>query len=164
MVGNHELNALRNDPEKRRPGEGWWYVARRPCVSARRLDHSEEQSQMGNPVKVLTSGAERVAPQSFYASDKWRMVERVRWWEKYQDVPVVVGHYWRRYDPGKRAELVLAGCDRGGLRRAIHGDRLERHDCRNASHERAHSAPGSACNSIASPSILRSRVNELSSR
>lgn len=35
------------------------------------------------------------------------MVERVKWWERYaEDIPVVVGHYWRRFDgvPGAYAD------------------------------------------------------------
>lgn len=192
VLGNHELNALRDDPSRRRPGEGWWYGRRDPghasvVVSADakertftpflhglpaalerqglRVVHAcweepaieklrasktvlgcfegeqarlgplledlarkskaalaaagtslaerhspekpfayvpefarfEEQRQMGNPVKVVTSGIERPAEKSFFASAKWRVVERVRWWESYEGVPVVVGHYWRRY-------------------------------------------------------------------
>jgi hypothetical protein len=57
----------------------------------------EEQRQMGNPVRVATSGVERKATSPFWAEGKWRMCRRVRWWDEYQDdTPVVVGHYWRR--------------------------------------------------------------------
>ena len=53
--------------------------------------------QMMNPVRVLTSGVERKTSIPFYASHKWRFVERVAWWNEYSDdVPVVVGHYWRK--------------------------------------------------------------------
>ena len=38
----------------------------------------DEANQMGNAIKVATSGIERAAPDSFWASGKWRMVERVR--------------------------------------------------------------------------------------
>jgi len=56
--------------------------------------------QMSNPVRVLTSGVERLAGQSFYASGKWRMQDRVAWWQEYQDeVPVIFGHYWRWASP-----------------------------------------------------------------
>lgn len=52
---------------------------------------------MLNPLKVLTSGTERLGTTPFYAGGKWRFVERVAWWQSYRDpVPVVVGHYWRR--------------------------------------------------------------------
>jgi hypothetical protein len=55
--------------------------------------------QMSNPVRVLTSGVERLASDTFYASGKWRMVERVPWWHDYQDeTPVIFGHYWRWAD------------------------------------------------------------------
>ena len=194
IIGNHELNALCNDPEKRRQGEGWWYppdesgFASVPvseedkeesflpflrglpaalergnlrvvhaCWCARSIeslrqsecviDHYDEQNaaddvelrtlkaeadavcrgrglapddirdgakkfplisklaeydtryQMGNAVRVATSGVERPARDSFYSSGKWRMVERVKWWDEYHGTPVVIGHYWRRYDP-----------------------------------------------------------------
>lgn len=53
--------------------------------------------QMTNPVRVLTSGVEQRASNPFYASGKWRFVERFAWWNSYQDdIPVVVGHFWRR--------------------------------------------------------------------
>ncbi len=52
--------------------------------------------QDANPVCIATSGLERVAEDVFFASGKWRMVGRYRWWQDYQDdVPVIVGHYWR---------------------------------------------------------------------
>lgn len=52
--------------------------------------------QNGNPIKVLTSGLESVAKAPVFADGKWRMTDRVRWWEDYQEAPaVVVGHYWR---------------------------------------------------------------------
>ena len=53
--------------------------------------------QMMNPLRVLTSGVEQRCDNPFYASGKWRFVERCTWWNNYQDdVPVVVGHFWRR--------------------------------------------------------------------
>lgn len=55
--------------------------------------------QMRNPLRVLTSGVEGKCDMPFYASHKWRYVERVAWWNQYTDaVPVIVGHYWRRID------------------------------------------------------------------
>jgi hypothetical protein len=57
----------------------------------------DERYQMGNPVRVITSGVERMTTQPFFSSGKWRMCDRVKWWEQYTDpVPVIVGHYWRR--------------------------------------------------------------------
>lgn len=30
---------------------------------------------------------------------KWRMLDRVQWWDEYtSEVPVIVGHYWRRWE------------------------------------------------------------------
>lgn len=56
--------------------------------------------QMGNPIRVLTSGVEQLAARSFYASGKWRMQDRVAWWRDYRDpVPVIFGHYWRWASP-----------------------------------------------------------------
>lgn len=52
--------------------------------------------QVANPVRIVTSGLERMARKPFFASGKWRMVDRVDWWSQYDDpVPVVMGHYWR---------------------------------------------------------------------
>ena len=46
---------------------------------------------MGNPVRVLISGIERVGTEPFFSSGKWRFVERVKWWDEYEDdVPVVM--------------------------------------------------------------------------
>lgn len=58
----------------------------------------DSRLQMDNPVAVLTSGVEQPAAAPFWAGGKWRMVERVRWWDAYADAPaVVMGHYWRRF-------------------------------------------------------------------
>lgn len=65
-----------------------------PAVARR-----DELLQQGNPVRVVTSGLERTAAAPFWASGKWRMVDRVRWWRDYDDpIPVVIGHYWRVAD------------------------------------------------------------------
>ncbi len=195
VVGNHELNALRDDAKQYRSGEGWWYgrdepgydsvvvdpqekervfapflrglpaaVERAdlrvvhacwhaPSIRAVRSQQSvidcfhrehealvpvlsdlreravkaikasgyelrdrrnpdraipripelaefEERNQMGNAVKVVTSGIERGIDEPFWASGKWRMVERSRWWDDFDGTPVIVGHYWRRYRAG----------------------------------------------------------------
>ncbi|MEO8224498.1 MAG: metallophosphoesterase [Gammaproteobacteria bacterium] len=64
----------------------------------------DEHFQMSNPIRVLTSGVERVAKDAFYASGKWRMVNRVPWWDDYRDdVPVLFGHYWRWARPDSAA-------------------------------------------------------------
>lgn len=59
---------------------------------------AELARQMGNPVRVLTSGTERpVDGLPFYTGGKWRFLQRHDWWADYQDdAAVVVGHYWRR--------------------------------------------------------------------
>jgi hypothetical protein len=59
--------------------------------------------QDANPVSILTSGLERVASKVFFASGKWRMVDRFRWWNNYEDpTPVIVGRYWRWPTPAAR--------------------------------------------------------------
>lgn len=57
-------------------------------------------NQEGNPIRVLTSGVERRGTKPFFSSHKWRFVDRVPWWDEYtDDVPVIVGHYWRMAEP-----------------------------------------------------------------
>ena len=52
--------------------------------------------QDANPVSIVTSGLECMAKRVFFASGKWRMVDRYPWWNDYQaEVPVIMGHYWR---------------------------------------------------------------------
>jgi hypothetical protein len=52
--------------------------------------------QDANPVRIVTSGLERVAKRVFFASGRWRMVDRFPWWNEYrEDTPVIIGHYWR---------------------------------------------------------------------
>lgn len=69
-------------------------TARVPLLAA--IGRRDEHLQVSDPVRVLTSGVERQAKHTFYASGKWRMVERVAWWHDYQDeTPVIFGHYWR---------------------------------------------------------------------
>lgn len=66
----------------------------------------EEFHQMSNPVRVLTSGRERVTATPFFAGGKWRFVERVKWWQEYREgPPVVFGHYWRWWNPASHALL-----------------------------------------------------------
>lgn len=56
----------------------------------------EQQRQMLNPVRVLTSGPERATERQFFATGKWRFCDRVKWWLEYMSsTPVVFGHYWR---------------------------------------------------------------------
>jgi len=66
----------------------------------------DEIRQMANPIRVVTSGIERVAARPFFASGHRRFVERIRWWDEYAEpVPVVVGHYWRQFAHVDRASL-----------------------------------------------------------
>ena len=68
--------------------------------------------QMANPVAVLTSGMERPASKPVWAGNRWRMVERVRWWDDYHGArPVVVGHYWRRATAAGKALMDEHGPD-----------------------------------------------------
>lgn len=66
----------------------------------------DEERQMLNPLRVLTSGVERRAERPFFASGQWRFAQRVRWWDDYaDDAAVVVGHYWRQFAPLDRQVL-----------------------------------------------------------
>lgn len=63
--------------------------------------HAEAEviGQMGNPIRVLTSGSSQVAREPFFAAGQWRMADRQRWWETYDnEIPVVIGHFWRRFN------------------------------------------------------------------
>jgi hypothetical protein len=79
----------------------WRHALNDPAVDVPLLEATgafNAKRQMGNPLRILTSGVERLARQSFYSSGEWRFAERVRWWDEYQGkVPVVIGHYWRQY-------------------------------------------------------------------
>jgi hypothetical protein len=78
----------------------------------------DETWQMNNPVRVLTSGEERQTQKPFAAGGKFRFVERVPWWKTYDnEISVVVGHYWRRFNhltanaPGKFGPDLLEGIE-----------------------------------------------------
>ena len=74
--------------------------------------YREEQRQMRNPLRVLTSGVERCADAPFYTAHQWRFARRVPWWDEYKgDVPVVVGHFWRQYLPLDRRQLGKGDAD-----------------------------------------------------
>jgi hypothetical protein len=79
--------------------EEWREELNNPRVSAPMLPAVaalDALYQDANPVRIVTSGLERIAETPFFASGKWRMVNRSRWWDEYrEDVPVIVGHYWR---------------------------------------------------------------------
>ncbi len=60
------------------------------------LAASEATQQNGHPVRVLTSGREVPGNLPFYSTGKWRLLDRDRWWNRYDDeVAVIFGHYWR---------------------------------------------------------------------
>jgi len=62
------------------------------------IAEADRAYQMGNPLRILTSGEEAATGEPFWAGGRWRMVSRVLWWQHYREpVPVVIGHYWRRY-------------------------------------------------------------------
>jgi hypothetical protein len=77
------------------------------CMDAGHEDNSMAANlarQNGNPVTVLTSGRERPTDTPFRAGGQTRHVERVPWWQDYQDdSDVIFGHYWRAIDPENRA-------------------------------------------------------------
>lgn len=79
----------------------WAASMTNPQVPVPLLPHLAEWDalrQMGNPLRVLTSGVERAATRPFFSSGKWRMCDRVPWWNEYAQTPrVVVGHYWRQW-------------------------------------------------------------------
>ncbi len=71
-------------------------------------DHAQWEAfyQCSNPIRVLTSGLEKVTNKPFQTGSKWRFVERVRWWHDYTDIPsVIFGHYWRFWNPSARSKL-----------------------------------------------------------
>jgi hypothetical protein len=84
------------------------------------LAFADETYQMGNPLRVLTSGVERRAAHSFFASGKWRMVTRVPWWQEYgEPTPVVIGHYWRWFSAAGRDRYGHGTADLFGAHHAL---------------------------------------------
>lgn len=52
-----------------------------------------------HPIRALTCGVEKAATEPFFAGGRWRFSIRNPWWQDYQDnIPVVIGHYWRSFD------------------------------------------------------------------
>ncbi len=102
--------AFRSDPDNQRlalaAGEerGPWRAqlldARASLPNLPQVARWDALRQMGNPIRVLTSGVEHPQGDPFFAGGQWRFVQRASWWDSYLDpVPVVVGHYWRRFVP-----------------------------------------------------------------
>lgn len=68
--------------------------------------------QMKNPFRVLTTSEEKITRTPFWAGGKWRMTERSRWWDDYEDpVPVVIGHFWRLFNQDARRITGMFGPD-----------------------------------------------------
>jgi hypothetical protein len=64
------------------------------------LAEANLRRNLDNPLRVLTFGPDRLATRPYYVMERWRMAERDRWWERYvDDIPVVIGHYWRQLRP-----------------------------------------------------------------
>ncbi|MBQ9682343.1 MAG: metallophosphoesterase [Neisseriaceae bacterium] len=64
-----------------------------PAVGAFDLYHGQ-----ANPIRAVACGTEKMADKPFYAAGRWRFVTRYRWWDDYDDdIPVVIGHYWREW-------------------------------------------------------------------
>jgi hypothetical protein len=76
--------------------------------------HAEAEviGQMANPIRVLTTGAMNIAEKPYFAMGTWRMAERSRWWDDYEeDIPVIIGHFWRRFDSAAKRISGVHGRD-----------------------------------------------------
>jgi hypothetical protein len=72
--------------------------------------------QNRNPVKVLTSGPEEMAPAPFVTMGKLRHERRVAWWPTYTGPLCVFGHYWRTFLPGEiDTDLLFVGVAKNAL-------------------------------------------------
>jgi hypothetical protein len=70
------------------------------------LGRLDAHYQMANPMRIVTSGPEALTRAPFFASGKWRMLDRVKWWDRYtHGTPVMIGHYWRWPTPSARTAL-----------------------------------------------------------
>jgi hypothetical protein len=87
-------------------GHSWGKKAASAAGVASAIGPFDEFNQMGNPIRVITSGVERATLKPFFASDKWRYVDRLPWWHEYKgNVPVLFGHYWRWWNPSAHASF-----------------------------------------------------------
>lgn len=69
-------------------------------------------AKMFNHIKTLTSGPEKIIDEPYYAGGKWRMLDRDAWWDNYEDdVPVIVGHYWRNFNISKNKHGLFKDID-----------------------------------------------------
>ena len=61
-------------------------------------------------MRALVSGSEEPVSEPFYAGARWRFTGRSAWWEQYHDdVPVVMGHYWRLWTSHSASKSRHAG-------------------------------------------------------
>jgi hypothetical protein len=73
---------------------------------------AEILGQMANPLRVLTTGRMGVASGPFFAAGRWRMSEVSSWWDDYdEEVPVVIGHFWRQFDSASKRVSGVWGRD-----------------------------------------------------
>lgn len=88
------LKSLLHDPCTK------WLVEHAEHIDA--LARYDQACQLSNPVRLITSGTEAICTP-WYGGGRWRFVARTRWWDTYQETPVVFGHYWRWCDAGAQA-------------------------------------------------------------
>lgn len=82
----------------------------------------ESLQQRLNPIKRMTSGIEARSAQPFFSGHRWRYSDRIAWWDQDTDsCPVIVGHYWRLYDPASPDAWRYARLFRGVAPTAWHG-------------------------------------------
>lgn len=61
-----------------------------------------------NPMRAITCGVEIAAEKPFFAAGRWRFITRCRWWNEYDDnIPVIIGHYWRQWRLHKDPNALL---------------------------------------------------------
>ena len=73
---------------------------------------AEVASQLVNPLRVITSGALEIGEVPFFAMGQWRMANRSKWWDTYDDeTPVVIGHFWRRFNVATKRVSGVFGKD-----------------------------------------------------
>lgn len=64
------------------------------------IGKKEYAKQMINPIRILTTSSMKMAKTPYFGGGKWRMAERDPWWDTYNgDKPVVIGHFWRQFNP-----------------------------------------------------------------
>ena len=68
--------------------------------------------QMKNPFRILTTSEEKITQTPNWAGGKWRITERSRWWDHYDEqVPVVIGHFWRLFNRDAKRTAGMFGPD-----------------------------------------------------